>query len=91
MAEIGERSREFHREIGRVLADTKIDIIVGVCPETRDILSELRPGQTQYYFDDNAGLENFLRDELLQPGDTVLIKGSHHGSKLHQTVAKLIN
>jgi len=90
MAEIGDRSAEFHREIGRVLSDTKIDIIVGVCPETKDILAELRPDQTQYYFENNDNLENFLTGELLQDGDTVLVKGSHYGSKLHQTVAKLM-
>jgi UDP-N-acetylmuramoyl-tripeptide--D-alanyl-D-alanine ligase len=90
MAEIGDRSAEFHREIGRVLADTQIGTVVGICPETKDILSELRPDQTGHYFDNNENLESFLLNELLQDGDIVLVKGSHHGSKLHQTVAKLL-
>ncbi|MDR1207145.1 MAG: UDP-N-acetylmuramoyl-tripeptide--D-alanyl-D-alanine ligase [Rickettsiales bacterium] len=91
MAEIGTQSQEMHIEIGRVLSDTDIDIVIGICPETKDILSQLSDGMFEkYYFENNDGLENFLTGELLRAGDVVLIKGSHYGSKLFKTVERLL-
>jgi len=91
MAEIGDKSAEMHCEIGRILAQTDIDVVVGICPETRDILAQLPDSKFEkHYFEDNTGLEDFLIGNLLRDGDAVLIKGSHYGSRLFETVEKLI-
>ena len=90
MAEIGEKSQEMHQEIGRLLAQADIDVVIGVCPETRDILAQLRPDQQQFYFENAQPVAEFLTGTLLRDGDTVLIKGSHYGSRLFETVDKLI-
>jgi len=90
MAEIGDQSEQMHREIGKLLAKTNINVVVGVCPETKDILGQLPASIKQFYFESADGLENFLSDELLDDGDVVLIKGSHYGSKLFQIVEKLL-
>ena len=88
--EIGDNSQEYNTQIGKLLAESSIDVVIGICPEVKDILSQLTPAQEQYYFEDNTGLENFLAHELLQDGDTILIKGSQYGSGLRQTVERLI-
>ena len=91
MAEIGETSRAMHVEIGETMAATDIDIVVGVGEETKDILAQLGSGTFKtYYFDTYDGVDEFLINELLGDGDTVLIKGSHHGSKLYRTAKSVI-
>lgn len=90
MAEIGDQSEQMHREIGQLIAKTNIDLVVGVCSETKDILNQLPESIKQYYFENTDGLENFLLNELLNDGDVVLIKGSHYGSKLFAVVEKLL-
>lgn len=91
MAEIGEKSIEFHNAIGDVLAGTDIGVIVGIRPKTMDIMSRLPDEKFEkYYFENNHGLEKFLTDKLLRNGDTVLIKGSHYGARLFETVEKLL-
>ena len=89
MAEIGEKSREMHEMIGRTIASTDIGIVVGVCPETRDILSQI-PDRETHFFENADGLAAHLLSEIIRPGDTVLIKGSHYGSQLYKTAGELI-
>ncbi len=72
MAELGERSDEYHREIGAVVART-VDVLVAIGPQARLYMepgvAEMRsvPGP--------SGFEDPLR-HLLQPGDAVLVKAS---------------
>jgi len=91
MSEIGERSREMHIEIGKALAKTDIALVIGVCPETRDILDQLDVGKFEtHYFETSEGLDEYLLGQVLRDGDVVLIKGSHYGSKLFKTAKSLI-
>ena len=90
MAELGETSKQRHKDVGKCLANSNIDIVIGVCPETKDMLSELPKSIEQYYFENKDGLTEFLLEKLLQNGDNVLIKGAHYSSKLYQVAAELI-
>ncbi len=90
MAELGSTSKARHIEIGHVLAETDIDIVIGVCEEMKDMLAQLPSEKTQYYFADKTGLADFLLNNLLQNGDIVLIKGARYSSKLYQVTAELL-
>lgn len=90
MAELGATSLARHQEIGKVLAASSIDVVIGVCPEMRDMLAELPPQKTQFYFENKDGVAEFLLDKLLQNGDTVLIKGARYSSKMYQVTEELL-
>ncbi len=90
MAELGDTSKSRHIEIGKAVAAAKIDVVVGVCPEMKDMLAQLPPSIEQYYFENKEGLDEFLINKLLQNNDIVLIKGARYSSKLYQVTDKLI-
>ena len=90
MAELGDYSKPKHIEIGQTLAKTDVDVVVGVCPEMKDMLAQLPSGIEQHYFENKEGLDEFLLNKLLQNNDTVLIKGARYSSKLYQVAESLI-
>ncbi|TML29173.1 MAG: UDP-N-acetylmuramoyl-tripeptide--D-alanyl-D-alanine ligase [Actinobacteria bacterium] len=73
MLELGEREREFHREVGRHATAHDVDLLVTVGPRAVAMLDEF-DGEGHAVAD--AGEAAALLDELLRPGDTVLVKGS---------------
>jgi UDP-N-acetylmuramyl pentapeptide synthase len=90
MAELGDTSLARHQEIGKVLAQSSVDIVIGVCPEMRDMLAQLPPQKTQFYFENKDEVADFLLNKLLQNGDTILIKGARYSSKMYQVTEELI-
>ena len=90
MGELGSTTKARHHDVGKCLAENNIDIVIGVCEETKDMLAELPPSVEQYYFANKDGLIDFLLEKLLQKDDIVLIKGSHYSSKLYQVASELI-
>lgn len=90
MAELGTTSQAQHQEIGKLLATTSIDIVIGVCPEMKDMLSQLPNDKQQYYFENKDGIAEFLLNKLLQNNDTVLIKGARYSSKMYQVTEELL-
>lgn len=90
MAELGDTSKARHEEIGKVLAGTDIDIVIGVCPEMKDMLAQLPAQKTQFYFENKDEVADFLLNKLLQNGDTILIKGARYSSKMYQVAEELI-
>lgn len=90
MAELGETSQAQHIAVGKCLASQKIDIVVAVCPEMKDMLAELPNSMEQYYFENKDGLYEFLTNKLLQNGDILLIKGARYSSKLYQVAEALL-
>lgn len=89
MAELGALSLSKHIEIGKCVASSSIDIVVGVCPEMKDMLSQVPSSKESYYFENKEGLSEFLLNKLLQKGDIVLIKGARYSSKLYQVAEEL--
>ena len=69
MAELGEASAAYHREIGALLAELGVDVLVAVGTAARDYLE---PGVDEMRWLPAA--EGF--DDLLQPGDAILVKAS---------------
>lgn len=90
MAELGVTSKTRHQEIGKILAASSVNVVVGICPEMRDMLAQLPPDKTQFYFASKDGVAEFLLNNLLQNGDIVLIKGARYSSKVYQITEELI-
>lgn len=91
MAELGDTSRARHIEIGKAVADAGLDVVVGVCPEMKDMLAQLPESIERHYFENKDGLDEFLLNKLLQNNDIVLIKGARYSSKLYTVAESLIN
>jgi UDP-N-acetylmuramoyl-tripeptide--D-alanyl-D-alanine ligase len=68
MAELGNHAEAYHREIGAVVAET-VDVLVAVGELARLYMT---PGVPEMHAAD--GPEDF--DDLLEPGDAVLVKAS---------------
>ena len=90
MAELGDTSLSRHIEVGKIVANTSIDVVVGVCPEMKDMLAQLPVNKEKYYFENKDGLDEFLLNNLLQNNDIVLIKGARYSSKLYQVTDILL-
>ncbi len=90
MAELGDTSLQQHIEVGQVVAHTNIDIVIGVCPEMKDMLAQISDGRQTYYFENKEGLSEFLLNKLLQNKDIILIKGARYSSKLYQVADELL-
>lgn len=90
MAELGTTSQARHIEVGKVLARSSIDIVIGICPETHDMLAQLPSSKQQHYFASYEGVADFLLNKLLQNGDTILIKGARYSSSVYKITEELI-
>jgi UDP-N-acetylmuramoyl-tripeptide--D-alanyl-D-alanine ligase len=90
MGELGKTTKARHEEVGKCVATSNIDVVIGVCPEMKDMLSQLPKTIEQHYFENKDGIVEFLLEKLLQKDDIVLIKGSHYSSKLYQVASELI-
>jgi len=90
MAELGETSKQQHIDVGQVVADTHIDIVIGVCAEMKDMLAQIKDGRQTFYFENKDDLADFLLNKLLQNNDIVLIKGARYSSKLYQVADELL-
>lgn len=75
MKELGAASQEYHRALGRLLAESGVDVVVGVGPECRALLEEVGAAAETRAFARVEELRAVL-GELVRPGDAVLLKGS---------------
>ena len=89
MAELGDYTKEAHIRVGKALKENDIDVVIGVCEETKDMLSELGNKTEQYYFPSIEGVSDFLQNKVLKDGDVVLIKGSHYSSQVYKAANDL--
>ncbi len=69
MAELGDASARYHREIGALLAELGVDVLVAVGEGARPYLE---PGVAEMRW--LPGPDGF--DDLLRPGDAILVKAS---------------
>jgi UDP-N-acetylmuramoyl-tripeptide--D-alanyl-D-alanine ligase len=84
MAELGPDASAYHEQIGRAAIELGIDELVAVGPLARGYLTN---GGRWYV---TAGEAAAAIDELLRPGDVVLVKGSR-AAGLEAIAANLIN
>ncbi len=75
MRELGPTSETYHRELGRQLAESPVDVVVAVGRECRALLAELGGQKENHGFESVDDLRGSL-DGLIRPGDAVLLKGS---------------
>lgn len=90
MLELGATSPQFHGEIGRYCAAMKIPVLIGVGALAKNIESAYsalcREGEHHHTQDEKAA--GRLLQEVVRPGDLILIKGSHDSNlwKLAQSI-----
>lgn len=90
MAEIGEATEQEHREIGKLIADSDIDIVIGVGPEAKFILDEVPDTKKKIFKETVDGLYEELTSGLLEANDIILIKGAHYSSRVFEVADKLL-
>lgn len=91
MFELGEKSEEYHREVGRYAAECGVQLFIGVGELSRfacESASEISGAERTAYFAEKADLESHL-EELIGPGDVVLVKGSR-GMAMETIVKKIL-
>ncbi len=79
MKELGEKSPEYHYEIGEYIADHPIDLVVVLGELSKEIVravKEKSPGVVTREFMDPESLTAYLKTEFRE-GDCVLFKGSN--------------
>lgn len=75
MRELGPTSESYHRELGRQLAESAVDVVVGVGREVRALLAELQGHKEHHGFESVDAMKSSL-ESLIRTGDAVLLKGS---------------
>jgi len=92
MLEIGRFTVKEHKNIGKIVADKKIDILFAVGLRSEDIAkSAVENGMAEedvFYFKDYVGVAEKLK-EFIKPGFVVLVKGSQ-GIRLEKVVAEIM-
>ena len=75
MKELGYKSEHYHREAGKKLASSSIEVVVTFGEEARFLWEEVRKSKRSWHFEDKRRLMDKLLS-LLEEGDLVGIKGS---------------
>ena len=79
MLELGRWAESLHRDVGRYVASSGIDVLVGIRGEARHLVdAATEAGQAvnaAYFFPDAAEAGDLLR-KIARPGDVILFKGS---------------
>ena len=65
-------------------------MVIGVCPEMKDMLAQVPDTKEKHYFENKEGLDDFLLNKCLQNNDIVLIKGARYSSKMYQVANSLM-
>ena len=79
MAELGAEEKELHREVGEYAAGLGLDVCVTVGPLCRELAAGIRAGNSRTKVIEMDTLQELLRqiENIVKPGDTVLVKASH--------------
>ena len=85
MLELGDYSEELHRNVGKVVNDNNIDILITVGEEAKYIDAEATV--EKYHFDNNEDAIKYIKT-IINKGDNVLVKASN-GMKFIEIVKSL--
>ena len=78
MAELGEDSETMHREVGRIAANSFIDILICYGPLSRGMAEEAKKeSKLKVFHTENIAELNRLVKENVGQNDAVLFKASH--------------
>ena len=75
MLELGPRAAEYHRELGELLAESAVDVVVAVGGQSRAILEAMNAAKEKHGFGTVDEMRGGL-GEIVREGDSVLLKGS---------------
>ena len=89
MLELGDYSIKLHEDIGKLLIDNNIDLVVTVGDYSKSINNIINGIIPNYHFDKESDSYKLL-DNILDSNDIVLVKGSH-SIKLNNIVDYLMN
>lgn len=91
MKELGENSKQYHKEVGEHFANLKCDVLITLGEDAKFIADGAKgKGVLQeniFSFDTNDDIVKMLK-EFLKDNDCVLIKGSH-SMKMHEILENL--
>jgi len=93
MLELGDLASEEHAKVGRLVAESNIDFLV-CCGKLARIIGESAiqaglPEANVSYFDASPEAGLHIQQDILQPGDAVLIKGSQ-GARMEKIAKELM-
>ncbi len=90
MNELGEDSEKYHAEVGAYVKDKKVDVLIGIGEKARAIVEAASGGSTYavWFPEKDAFYEEM--DDLIKPGDTVLVKGSN-AYKMTEAADKILS
>ena len=74
MGELGEIEESAHRKLGRILAESNIEVVVGIGRLCEPMIREIR-GKTTWVFEDLEAARRQI-SLIVRYGDVVLLKGS---------------
>ena len=79
MGELGADERKMHQEVGRYAAEREIDVLLCVGELSADMAEAARTVSSKTQVEHFANKEDLMKElpELLEKGDTVLVKASH--------------
>lgn len=90
MLELGNQSAQLHRETGRLISQSSIDVVVCVGTDAKHIAEEVEKSAAQaVYFQSKQQTVQYLKQHL-QPGDAVIFKASR-GVQLEQVIHQLFD
>ncbi len=79
MGELGDNTRELHREVGAYAAEKGIDLVCGIGPVSKEIVDgavKENSGTEGIWFETKGEFLAAMRD-VIREGDNVLVKASH--------------
>jgi len=74
MLELGREEVEAHREIGRAIAASGADLVIGVGPLSREAIGAIE-GIEKHHFESSGEAASWMKEHV-RPGDLLLVKGS---------------
>ncbi len=93
MLELGSLTESEHEAVGKMAAETGVDILV-TCGKYGKLIGEAAakagmPNEKVFMFDASSDAGLFLQQEIIKPGDALLIKGSQ-GSRMEKITKELM-
>jgi UDP-N-acetylmuramoyl-tripeptide--D-alanyl-D-alanine ligase len=92
MLELGRWAESLHRDVGRYVAGSGIDVLVGIRGEARHLVDAAKEADqavvAAFFFDDPAEAGDQLR-RIAQSGDVILFKGSR-GTHVERALERFI-
>ena len=89
MNELGDDSEKYHREVGEYVKTKNPDVLIGIGEKARAIVEGASGGSTYaVWFPEKVAFYDEM-DNIILPGDTVLVKGSN-AYKMSEAAERLI-